>query len=203
MYKAVLGLIALILAVNLLSCGSTSATGDTLGGQKIVVVEAGDLTKSDSSISGTGSFVFNTPLASLDSKDSYRIVFTLQKGGSLSLATHSDTALAGGLNIVLSRGAEADTYTAKMVRASGETAMTAVTGDATGDITLQIDAHNDETPAHVVVYPGSDATFTAPIFNSESDGAAPGNGTATYWGITLTKAGITSAVRSDPKFSEE
>lgn len=75
--------------------------------------------------------------------------------------------------------------------------------DAAGAITIGVDVHNDESPAHVLVWSGSDFAEDAAAFNSEGDGAAPGQGSATFWGLKLAKANVTAATIGDAKFSEE
>lgn len=176
-------------------CGSSSTTTYfTLNGAQYVAVGNDTLTKTETSVSGTGKLAFKDPLSR--DKNNYSLTFTLTDGGSLTLVTHSDNALANGLNVQVTRTGA--TYAAKMVKGTTEAAMAGVTGDATGSITLKIDNHNNEP--HVVVYSAADAI----IFNSEDPGseAAPGKGDGTVWGLELSGATLTTATLGEAKFSE-
>lgn len=180
----------------------TDLTQGTLAGQAYYVVDAGDLQRTESSIQGTGSVVYGSPLGSITSKDDYALNFSLDDGGSLELVTHGNSSLANGVSVVFSRSAHA---LSAILKAKGVTsAATELSGiDAAQSIAVAVDVHNDETPAHILLWSagGSFGEGDA-LLNSEDGEAAPGNGTGTAWGLLLNKAKVTSAVAADPKFVE-
>ena len=55
------------------SCSDSTSNGNkaSFGGQDIIKVDESNLTLSSDSASGSGSFVFNTPLAAVDSGASF------------------------------------------------------------------------------------------------------------------------------------
>ena len=58
-------------------------------------------------------------------------------------------------------------------------------------IALNFDVHNDETPAHVLVWKNSDTTDL--LIDTEEGTAAAGNGQDNLWGLILNAAKITRA----------
>jgi len=185
----------------------TAAGGQeiVLGSQKVRLV-SGNLNVSGSSIQGTGSLVFDSRYDSFQSGGSYALNFTLEDGGSVTLVSHSNEALASGFEMEFRReGSGADSLKVAL-RAQGNiwnsvNNFTAI--NAADPIQLQVDVHNDETPAHLMVWNrllGDNFTRPNAILNSadEIDGS-PGIGTSTRWGLLLNKASVTRADRSEPK----
>ncbi len=199
--------IIFLISASITGCGGgKTTTSNKFDGKEYVPVDAGDLSRSESSISGSGSFVFNTPLTESDSKDSYRITFTLQEGGSLNLVAHSTNTLTNGAGLKFTRSGSALVVSIETPGGSTNVSDKFKTGsgvDASKELTFQIDNHGEEL-AHIVAWDSSIASpdKTNARFNSEDDGQAKGRGAGTYWGILLSKAGITSAQLSSAKFIE-
>lgn len=195
---------ALTLAVAFAACDSDNPTGTAyqLNGVEYGIVDAGSLQHNSTSLSGSGSLVFISPLAGITSKNSYALQFTLAEGGSLTLVANANNQIGNGLNIVFTRSGTTVTGVTQAGGASG-TSFTLAGVDASSTIQLQVDIHNDETPAHVLAWNGSDFTEEAAIYNSEDAGlAAPGNGSGTYWGLILSNANVTGASVGTAKFVE-
>jgi hypothetical protein len=189
----------MVLALAASACGKDSNSDDKddlkLGTLGYVVVD-GSPQSSSNSIEGTGKVAFNDPIAE-DGKH-FVLGFTLQDGGSVTLTSFADAQLAGGLSIQLSRAAT--TLSASFVGTDGNAVGTTVLAgiDAAQAVALAIDVHNDEAPAHVVIWKQA-ADLDEPLFNSEDDTAAPGNGTGRIWGLTLANASVSSAELAEPK----
>ena len=196
------------LFVSVLGCGApgSGTTGATVFEFSGVewVLKSGDPTRTTGEVSGSGSFVARTPLASVNSERSYTVSFTVQDGGSLTLIMNSDAELSGGLEFEFSRSGS----TLAVVLKKGtdtNTVTSSFTGsiDVTGTVSIIIDQHNQETPAHVLVWSGTTTVFddSTAMFNSDDVGKAPpGNGTGVYWGVRMTSASITQAQVGSAKF---
>jgi hypothetical protein len=199
-------LVSIVVGVSLLSgCGSDSGTASVLNGTEYIVVSAGDMTRTATTLSGSGSVVIKAPLSELASKNSYRLTFTLQDGGTVSLVTNSTTSLTGGVTLKFTR--TGTTLGATLLAGSGSTDVSGqFTGvDASSTLTYQVDVHNDESPSHILLWDSTVTSFTeaAARLNSEDAGLnTPGQGTGTYWGLVLSKATVTEAVLSAAKFVE-
>lgn len=199
--------LTLLFIVSLLF-GCSGRTGntatETLGGQKYIVVTPGDLAKSDANLTGTGSIVFNTPLSETASKNSYRLFFTLQDGGDLSLIANSTNKLQSGVSVKFSRNGAVLKVELLAVDKTTDVSAQFATLNAADKLGFQIDVHNDESPAHILVW-STNTTFedSTALLNSEGAGLeAPGQGAGAFWGVSLTKASLTEAVPSAAKFSE-
>ena len=69
-------------------------------------------------------------------------------------------------------------------------------------LNLQIDVHNSESPAHILVWDGLESSFTEDnaLLNTEELDAAPGNGLGQRRGFVLKNATLLKAVASEEKF---
>jgi hypothetical protein len=192
------------LLVALGACNGDDGGGVTysLDGAGYVVITAGTLQHNSTDVSGSGAVVFNDPLAGIASKHSFELSFTLQDGGSLTLGGYSSNQLANGVNVVMSRSGA--TLSVVLEAEGNQNDVSALfTGiDASGTIGVQIDIHNDETPAHILAWDGQDFDEAAAIFNSENDGDTPGNGAGSFWGLILEDAVVSTAAAGDAKFVE-
>jgi hypothetical protein len=200
---------ALVTSVFILAsaCGKDS-DGDDAGaatgkfaGKDYVVLEQGDLAASEAAISGSGTIAFKDPVGELGAKKDYALTFTLEDGGSLDLVAQADEKLEHGVGVSLRRTGAALSV---VLAADGEeaAAKTLAGVDAAAAMTLHIDVHNDESPAHVLVWSGTDFSEDAAALNSEADGATPGQGDGTFWGLRLMKASVTAADVGGAEFVE-
>ncbi|WP_141733118.1 hypothetical protein [Oligoflexus tunisiensis] len=175
----------------------------SFAGQTYYVVEAGDLERSESLLRGSGAIVFASPLNAIASQDNFALEFTVNDGGTLGLVTHANNALEQGLTVQFER---AGTELVAILNADGAgTDDHALSGiDASGPVALAIDVHNNETPAHVLIWNAVNGSWEedAALYNSESDADAPGQGKALLWGLVLRDAELKSVTRSAAKFTE-
>lgn len=185
-------------------CGnSSSSTGEVFDGKTIVVVSGDALTRTTTSLTGTGSVVFSSPLTT--NENSFRPVFTLEDGGTFTLTAYGSAALATGVSVKFSRSGT--TLSVSLLTDSGSTDVSSkFTGvDASTTLTFQVDMHNGEDPAHILIWAGSETGFSNSntLLNSEDSGfSAPGKGQATLWGLALSSASVSAITLSGAKFED-
>lgn len=202
------GVLGVLITAALVGCGGGSGGSDAgeaegkLGDAAYVVVNAGDLEYNASLIRGSGRVAFNEPIGVIGSKKNYALSFSLEDGGALALVAHGNTKLQNGVEVTLSRAA--GTLQAALSSGCKSTAPKVLDGvNAAAAMTINIDIHNDESPPHILIWSGSDFAEDKALLNSEEDGAILEQGSATFWGLILTKASVTAASILEPKFAEE
>ncbi len=182
----------------------TSLIQDSFNNQSYYLVEPGNLERGPSQLLGTGAVVMAAPLNSILSQDNFGLEFTLAEGGSLALITHSTNGLQQGLTVQFDR---AGTELSTSIKADGSgTSDHVLEGiDASGTITLAVDVHNNETPAHVLIWNAAAGSYDeeAALYNSERDEEAPGQGQANLWGLVLRNADLKAVTLDAAKFSDE
>jgi hypothetical protein len=176
------------------------------GSQKVRVL-SGTPSVSGGSIRGSGALLFDSRYREARSGGSYALDFTLEEGGMVKLVSHANESLAGGFELEFRRsGTGADSLKVAL-HAQGATwrSVSNFTNlPADQAVRLQIDLHNDEAPAHILVWNralGDDFDLTKAVLNSahEIDGS-PGIGSGTRWGLVLDKATVTLAEKGETKF---
>lgn len=199
-----------LLTTLLTSCGKSSdenENGTQWGGIEYTYLDHGDLKVKNNTLQGTGTVLFKQPIAGgVDGGHHLNLNFTLSPDSTLIVNTYADNQLKDGVELIFSVSA-AGKLSVKMKK--GETA-TDVSGsflevDVTKPISLSIDVHNNEDPAHVLVWNGNETDFSEAkaLLNSEEEGhAVPGKGKGNYWGLTLHKAEVAKADISEEKFKE-
>lgn len=183
---------------------TTDLPQGSIGAQTYYVVEAGDLERTENLLQGSGALVFASPLNAIQSQDNFALEFTLAEGGSLSLVTHADSSLSDGLTVQFERsGTELISSLKADGAGTGDNVLNGV--DASGPISLAVDVHNNETPAHVLIWNAVNGSFEEKeaLYNSEDDADAPGVGKGTLWGVVLRNATLNRVERGEPKFTEE
>jgi len=127
----------------------------------------------------------------------------LDEGESFTIHAYADNQLANGIDLVVSR--PANTPTSLEVTVDGSDISSAFTGVAADQtINILMDAHNDENPTHVLIWPEGETEFsdTTTIENSEDTGTVSGQGAGAFWGITVAGAEITAAAASEDRFED-
>lgn len=195
-----LALLTPVLAALILSgCAKNAPKSQvqTLNGLEYVALEnTGKITSSDGRVSGTGSLVFQIPLAKIESSHSFNLQMILAEGTTLTLVSNADNKLANGVELQFARTGSA---LKASLSANGKTTdVSSKFGaiDAARDIELQIDVHNGEAPTHVLVWNGgiSPLTLENALLNSEDEGlGCPGQGAGAFWGLKLNGAVVKSA----------
>ncbi len=209
------------------ACSSESSDSEkevqTFQNAKVVVVEGSEtLNISESSASGTGAFAFVDSLGSADSGSHFDLTLKLEDGGKAELVAYTSDSLQGGVTYTLSRSATALSFSYSSGGVTKDISSSLPTGDsafdATGDINVWIDVHNNESPLHTLAWSAKGLTKTAvgegeAFFNSEelltpaekasgSYSFPAQNGTGRFWGVRLSNATLTAATKGDPLFEE-
>lgn len=184
-----------LLSFNFLGCASESTTLSLDPFKKL----SGELSTETNSIEGSGDIIFNNSLGSIDSGSNFSLSFSLNDGSSIKLFSYSDTSLENGVETLLSRSGN------KLLAKVGELDAQELTGvNANEAMELSIDIHNDESPAHFLIWNASETEFNPETSLIELDAEeAVGNGSSVYWGLRLSDAKVTKANASTPKFEEE
>ena len=165
-------------------------------------VLSGSVVSSASSLAGSGTVVFNTPLTGIQSKNSYALAFSLGDGGSLTLQANSNNQVASGVALRFSRAGATLNVALISGGAQKDVSSKFAAINASSAMTMQIDVHNDESPAHVIVWSGTDFSESAALLNSEEGGyEAAGAGNGSFWGLVLANATVTKAQVGAPKLS--
>ncbi len=167
------------------------------------VVDAGDLERSTSILKGSGSIIFKESLGDILSEHHYDLSFKLESGSSIELITHADNNLSNGASISWSR--DNQNVTLKL-NANGKSSANVDLKDIdpTEVISYKIDIHNNETPAHILIWRDAEESFSeeSALVNSEDGLETPGNGKGNLWGLKLVKAELKGAVLSEAKFED-
>jgi hypothetical protein len=182
--------------------GGGSAEG-TLGGASYVLVDGGDLQRSANLLSGSGAVAFKEPIGALDSKKSYTLTFSIADGGKFALAAHGNEKLENAAEVRLSRAGNVLKVELGAAGQSTESKVLEGIDAAAESVTLTIDVHNDESPAHILLWSGSDFAEDKAVFNSEEDAETPGQGSGAFWGLRLQNSTVSSATIGAPKYVEE
>jgi hypothetical protein len=218
-------LLSLALLLALTACGGggkndSGPVGPTnrFGSQQLSTIgDSSDLSVSPGSLKGTGTVVFASQFPEVRSGGSVALNFTLEDGGSLTLVSHADSSLGNGYELEFRRLGTGSGSLKVTLRAQGNRRDTTnnfgqdvFSGiDASLPMKLQIDVHNNESPAHVMVWSrliSDDFSETAAILNTEDEieksNGSPGIGSGVRWGLKLNRANVTGAEPSPPKFEE-
>ncbi|MCA2961689.1 MAG: hypothetical protein IOD12_15680 [Silvanigrellales bacterium] len=191
------------LAVSLPSAFAADAS---FNGEAISTLgDASKLTLTATRASGTGSFVFANKLDAIGEDTSHALSFTLKEGGSLTFVAYADPSLGQGLEFVFTREGRA---LKSFVRKAGDDASALDFSaelsnvNASRVINLQIDVHDGESPAHLIVWDGLEGDFhdDNALLNTEETGGSPGNGEGLRRGVVLKDATLLKAVVSKAKF---
>lgn len=182
---------------------TTDLPQGSIAGQTYYVVEALDLERTENILKGSGALVFASTLNGIPSQDNFSLEFTIAEGGSLALVTHSDSSLSDGLTVQFERtGTELISRLTADGSGTGDNVLSGV--DASGPISLAVDVHNNETPAHVLIWNAVTGSYAenAALYNSKDDADAPSAGKGTQWGLVLRNAEVKRVERVEPKFTD-
>lgn len=192
-----------IIAVSLLTaCGrdgvenpvADGANTTLMNGQQLLLTGS-DIAGIQNKLIGTGKAVATAPLkGGTESGQHFAMSLSLEEGGSVTLFSHADNALENAVEIKITRAGDK-----LAVSVNGQDHSTEFSKvDATQDFDIAIDIHNNEEPAHIVVWTGT-AIEENEVLNLEDSGA---NGTGAFWGVELTNAEVSIQV-ADPKHDHD
>jgi len=200
---------SIFLVFGFFSCSSNDnksegATSFSFGSKDFVIVEQNTLSTSDEQIEGTGSFVAKDALAATLSGNHFQVIGTLKESSTITLSANATDANKSGLQLNFLNSA--GTLKVSMeFNGSSVDLSDKFTGKDAEAVSYHIDIHNDETPAHILIWDGSVNEFSEEnaLFNSEDGPSAPGNGAGSFWGMIVNDAKLSKIANGDVKFEEE
>ncbi len=194
-------------------CGSTESASQApvsegkVGTTEFVLQDSPNLKFEGESLSGEGKAAAKLPAGEIKSKKNFALNFTLDDGGSVTLAAYATEKLDKSIAVKFLRSGKVLKATLSATSKDIDISKAFGNVDATKEIAVLVDIHNDETPAHLLAWTADIASpgEANALFNSEKvgDGESPGNGQGTFWGLVLSKAKVTKAAASEAKFKEE
>lgn len=178
-------ILSLVCSAFLLGCGGNDDNNDPTGpavfGKSYSLVD-GDLDVGDDKVSGNGVIAFGAFIDSPTEGRNFLITSTIEDGGFVQLHAFANQDLSNAAVIRLSREGEALNYRAFGQEQDDQGVLTGV--NASEPITLSVEVHNGESPAHVLLWNGDTPPAGEPL---ELRAA---NGTGTYVGFTLEQASL-------------
>jgi hypothetical protein len=198
--------------IFVLSCGkkdnstSVSDTGN-VGGTEFIKQNSSALSFANGGVTGTGQLVAKLPADEVGGEKNFALSFSLQDRGSLVLDAFSTNTLTNGVKVKFERTAAALKVSIIMGITSVDVSSKFSGVNATGVMTILVDVHNGESPAHVIAWFTNTASSSASNADYESErdedlGAVPGRGEGTFWGLTLDNATVSQAVAGEVKFED-
>jgi hypothetical protein len=198
---------AVFIIIGSWGCNESGKSSDStliqgsLTGHDFSILEAGAIENSGTSIMGTGEIIFNTPLGEIESNKHFQLSFSLQEGGVLSLISHSNQKLGNGIEIQIIRN-DRTVYTRLVVGGESTTPKILSGVDGTKSFNLCFDVHNQENPAHILIWNGEDFSESTALLNSEVDERTPGRGDGIFWGLRLNKVTLTRVDVTETKLND-
>ena len=167
-----------------------AATGAGVSVYKYTIVSPNaNITATESTISGTGTLKFESPLVG-DNMNKINVAFTLEDGGAFKLIANSDSNLKDGIEFAFVRNGA--NYEGQVIVGGVSKTLHDILGDkigkADGRMALQIEIHNKEAgePGAHLIFRTEAGVEIAQIDGDES----PGHGIGTFWGIALDKSAL-------------
>lgn len=198
---------AITVAASPLLSPSAFAADPSFNGEVVSPLgDASGLAIASNKITGTGSFVYQTKLDAIGSESSHALSFSLKEGAQLNFVVYSDPSLGQGLEFSFSRNG---TLLKALIVKNGELATALDISselsniNASRVINLQIDVHNSESPAHILVWDGLESEFSedkALVNTEEISGGSPGNGAGFRRGFILRDATLLKSEATAEKF---
>ncbi|MEZ4743318.1 MAG: hypothetical protein R3B45_12875 [Bdellovibrionota bacterium] len=158
---------------------------------------------STSQVAGVGSIAILDPTSEKD--NSYSWMGSLKDGGKIALVANADTSLENGIKIEFERLGSVLHVSIEVNQQKHDISNAFESIDAGEDLSFQLDIHNSEQPAHILIWESDVSSFDedSALFNSEDDVSLEGIGSGNIWGFALSNATLSSTSVSEVKFEEE
>lgn len=145
----------------------------------VISNESSGIRLTGSDISGDGTLLFDASPGPANANIAYRLTFTLDDGGSLSLLSHASETLANGSVVTFTRFSET-----LGVHASADPSAAHLLSEpaASGEINLTVTVRNAETPPHVTV------AASSIVFDNLADQLSFAQGQGDRFGLRLSRA---------------
>ncbi len=169
-----------------------------VSGEKFEILSSADyLTFGDGTLSGSGTIRFADSLGSTATNFNYEIVFSLEDGGEFTLVSHSNQSLTNGVELKFKRNAAILNVTATAAGMSEDWSSFFTDINATAEMKISIDVHNDEPLTHLVYW--NNLTNAKLLDSADDVDGCPGKGMGQHWGLRLANASVSSIQRSDAR----
>ncbi len=154
---------------------------------------------------GEGKGLMPDSLSEIQGSANFEMSFSLQEGGSAIFYFFAKENLSDGLTIEFKKeqGQLKVLASAQGVQQEWSSLFSGI--DTSGVMTFTLDIHNNESPAHIMLWSGSknsSLNHRNTVYNSAEDSldlnydAAPGNGLGRSWGFQLNNAELTTFQKS-------
>lgn len=157
---------------------------------------------------GEGRGLMTEAPTSTNSAANFEVSFLIADQGTFTLTAFSDSKLEKGLNISFQRQGTTLVVTASAQGQTQDWSPRFASIDPAQEVTLSFDIHNNERPAHLLIWKGpknSSLNHRNTIYNSGEDSldlgydASPGNGSGRFWGFQTINSQIIKAQISSPQ----
>jgi hypothetical protein len=158
--------------------------------QDLILVDIGNLDVSSSEISGSGAFVVNDPLSGVASEAHFKIDAALREGSLLEFIVFSSSDLKDGISFLFRRSGNLVSLKISNSYRQASWSDTIRLHDE-DRVSFSLDVHNQEQPAHFVLWDGLLAGRRMPdLIDSAEDDLNLGNGRGAFWGMRLESATV-------------
>ena len=154
---------------------------------------------------GNGQGLMTEAIQNIASGANFQVGFSLDDGGSFTLTTFANKDLTGGIDMVFTRSGGALSVQVITSTQTQDWSSYFTSVDAAADVQLTMDIHNNEHPAHIMVWQGAknaSMDHRNTLYNSAEDSIdlgydnSPGNGVGRAWGFKTINSQIMKAVMS-------
>ena len=188
---------------DLEAAGKISPAQNVKGTKFEILSEDDFLEFGSGELSGKGSVRFAENLGEANSGHNFVLRFLLKEASSFKFVGYADKNLSQGVEVNFSRSA-ASTRLQVVTSANNTSADWSEffkTIDATAEIAISLDIHNDEGAfAHLMFWNNANGAL---LLNSGEDvDGAPGKGNGIHWGLVLNGATVKETQKGEPKFKD-
>lgn len=157
---------------------------------------------------GNGRGVMTSTASTVSSGANFEIQFSIADQGRLVLYTYANNDLSAGLEFVFTRQGSTLNVFLRQQGTEQDLSSLFASVNAAETLTFNIDVHNNERPAHVLMWTGAKRTglnHRNTIYNSGEDSldlgydASPGNGQGRSWGFEVANSQILNTRLSSPQ----
>lgn len=159
---------------------------------------------------GANKGLMTEGISSVSSGANFEFHFSVTDGGSFTVFAFANSSLTNGIAIRFTRtgGSLSVLATAQGITQDWSPLFASV--DASQQVVMTMDIHNNESPAHIMIWSGSkdgSMNHTNTLYNSAEDSvdldydASPGNGSGRAWGFQADGATLINAKISEPQDS--
>jgi hypothetical protein len=200
-------IISCLSLLTTLTANAARAADGVFDGQAVSTIgDDSGLSVLPARMAGTGKVVFRESLDAFGRDSSHALSFLIQEGGVLVFSSYAQAGLANGLDLVFKRnGRQLLVTLSKGGSAGRDVSGVFQSVDASRVVDLQVDIHNSENPAHILIWNGNEQDFSEDnaLLNSEDGGVSPGAGSGALRGFTLSNAVVFKSTVSEVKFDHD